>query len=67
MKYPGCIKEFNYINDIGEPKKIVIYPPKEKCCNTCSHCDVLDYYCYEHYKPINLDDVCDKWDEYQDD
>lgn len=29
MKYPGCLKELNYVNDIGEPKKIVVYPPKD--------------------------------------
>ena len=29
MKYVGCLKEFDYINDIGRFKKIVVYPEKD--------------------------------------
>ncbi len=28
MKFEGCIKEADYVNDIGEMKKIVVYPMK---------------------------------------
>ena len=29
MKFTGCLKESNYVNDIGEMKKIVVYPMKD--------------------------------------
>ena len=29
MKFIGCIKECNYVNDIGRFKKIVVYAPKD--------------------------------------
>lgn len=39
-----------------------------KCCETCSHCDVIDWYCYQHNKPIeNINDnTCDEWEEWKD-
>ena len=38
-----------------------------KCCDTCIHCDVQEWYCYLHYKPIEHidDDVCEQWEEYE--
>ena len=29
------------------------------CCKNCSHCDVLDFYCYQKYKEIQMDEGAD--------
>lgn len=33
----------------------------------CSHCDVIDCYCYKKYKPIELDDCadCEEWEMWE--
>ena len=35
------------------------------CCSNCSHCDVLDWYCYHHYKDVDPMDDCEQWNEEQ--
>lgn len=36
-------------------------------CETCMHCDVIDFYCYRKYKPIELDDGadCEEWEMWE--
>lgn len=37
-------------------------------CENCMHCDVIDYYCYEKFKPIEsmLDGAdCEEWEMWE--